>query len=58
VQREVDELRAELAELHGIVADVTTLLREQADRDVAALRAKLQSVLLRLSRRDVGLPLH
>jgi hypothetical protein len=58
LRAELDRLHAEIADLRSIMSDVVVGLRQEADRDVAALRAKLQSVLIRLSRNDERLPLH
>jgi archaellum component FlaC len=58
LQQQVARLHEEIRELRDITTDVVTGLRQEADRDVAALRAKLQSVLIRLSRNDERLPLH
>jgi hypothetical protein len=58
LRAELNRLHEEIAELRSIMSDVVVGLRERADQDVAALRAKLQGVLLRLAQRDKHLPLH
>jgi chromosome segregation ATPase len=57
VRTELARLHAEITELRSIMSDVVVGLRQEADRDVAALRAKLQAALLRLGRNNQR-PLH
>jgi hypothetical protein len=58
--RHLDQLaavRAEVAELRSIFADVVTVLRMQAEADVSDLRRRLELALARLER-DPRRPLH
>jgi hypothetical protein len=55
---ELEDLRREVAELRSIFQDVVATLRQQAEQDVHALRAKLEAALARLERRDPTQPLH
>jgi len=54
----ISDVQAEVTELHEILHDVTVILRQQADTDVATLKQQLQGVLLRLTRRDPAQPLN
>ena len=54
----ISDMQAEVTELHEILHDVTVILRQQADTDVATLKQQLQGVLLRLTRRDPAQPLN
>jgi len=55
---ELADLRAEVAELRSILADVVRLSREKAEGDLVALRRQLETALGRLERRDPAQPLH
>jgi hypothetical protein len=55
---EIADLRAEVAELREILALLVTISRQQAETDVATLRAQLMALLVRLQRRDPTNPLH
>jgi hypothetical protein len=57
LQQEVARLHAEVGELRSVMGGVVTGLRQEADRDVAALRRQLEVALLRLNRNDER-PLH
>jgi hypothetical protein len=54
---ELADLRGELDELREILSLLVTLRREQAEDDIASLRAQLERALIRLAHRD-GKPLH
>jgi hypothetical protein len=54
----ISDMQAEVTELREILHDVTVIVRQQADCDVATLRRQLQAVLLRLTRRDPAQPLN
>jgi hypothetical protein len=54
---ELADLKKEIGELREVMLLVTSTLRQQAETDVATLRAQLERALMRLAHRD-GKPLH
>jgi hypothetical protein len=55
---ELAALKAEVAELREVLQLVTSVTRQNAEQDVAALRHTLEYALARLQRRDPSTPVH
>jgi chromosome segregation ATPase len=58
LRAELEGLREEISELRSITSDIASELCRKADEDVDALKYQLERALIRLAKRDVGLPLH
>ena len=56
--RELAALRVEVAELREVLQLVTSVTRQNAEQDVAALRHTLEHAPARLQRRDPGTQVH